>query len=116
MTHHHEDLTENLELATLEAMESLAYMNDQGERAAMLRAIIDLRERLEAAEAVETIEKWEERNGPADAYMAFFFDCFERLDKPYPCPSVTSDYDKGVIFDIIDAHDSHPSIKNGGEV
>ena len=35
-------------------------------------------------------------------YKEFFNDCFARLGAHYPCPSVTSDYDKGVIFTAID--------------
>ena len=35
-------------------------------------------------------------------YREFFFDCFMRLAGHYPCPSVTSDYDKSVIFAAID--------------
>lgn len=34
-------------------------------------------------------------------YKQFFEECFERLGAHYPCPSVTSDYDKSVIFDAI---------------
>ena len=37
-----------------------------------------------------------------EAYKQFFDDCFSRLDGHYPCPSVTSDHDRGVIFDAID--------------
>jgi hypothetical protein len=37
-----------------------------------------------------------------EAYKQFFEDCFERLDGHYPCPSVTSDYDKSIIFDAIE--------------
>jgi hypothetical protein len=35
-------------------------------------------------------------------YKEFFSDCFARLGAHYPCPSVTSDYDKDVIFAAID--------------
>lgn len=35
-------------------------------------------------------------------YKEFFSDCFARLGAHYPCPSITSDYDKGVIFATID--------------
>ena len=37
-----------------------------------------------------------------DEYRQFFFDCFERLTGHYPAPSVTSDYDKSVIFAAIE--------------
>ena len=36
------------------------------------------------------------------AYKQFFEDCFQRLDGHYPCASVTSDYDRSVIFDAIE--------------
>jgi hypothetical protein len=32
----------------------------------------------------------------------FFYDCFQRLAGHYPAPSVTSDYDKSVIFAAIE--------------
>ena len=35
------------------------------------------------------------------AYVQFFDDCFESLDAHYPCPEVTSRYDRSVIFDAI---------------
>ena len=35
-------------------------------------------------------------------YREFFYDCFQRLNGHYPCPSVTSDYDKSVIFEAIE--------------
>ena len=50
----------------------------------------------------ETLNDWNKKNGPADSYKAFFYDCFERLSAHYPCPEVTSDYDCGVIFDAIE--------------
>jgi len=48
-----------------------------------------------------TLERWERNNGPAEAYREFFYDCFNYLAGHYPCPSVTSDHDKQVIFDAI---------------
>lgn len=36
------------------------------------------------------------------AYKQFFNDCFERLNGHYPCPSVTSNYDRSIIFDAIE--------------
>lgn len=36
------------------------------------------------------------------AYKQFFEDCFQRLGGHYPCASVTSDYDRSVIFDAIE--------------
>lgn len=37
-----------------------------------------------------------------DEYREFFNNCFDRLAGVYPCPSITSDYDKSIIFDAID--------------
>jgi len=36
-----------------------------------------------------------------EAYKQFFYDCFDRLDGHYPCPSIGSDYDQSVIFNAI---------------
>lgn len=60
-----------------------------------------LEEELEAAKD-DSLTHWERNNGPADAYKQFFEDCFERLAGHYPCPSVTSDYDKSVIFEAVE--------------
>lgn len=35
-------------------------------------------------------------------YKAFFDECFQRLAGHYPCPEVTSDYDKSIIFATIE--------------
>ena len=59
-----------------------------------------LEEELDEARA-DSLTRWEENHGPADAYKQFFEDCFERLAGHYPAPSVTSDYDQSVIFDAI---------------
>ena len=60
-----------------------------------------LEEELEAAKD-DSLTQWEKNHGPAEAYKDFFFDCFARLAGHYPCPSVTSDYDKSVIFEAIE--------------
>ena len=41
-----------------------------------------------------------------ELYKEFFFECFQRLGAHYPCPEVTSDYDKSVIFDAISKGDT----------
>ena len=64
-----------------------------------------LAEELEAAKdaaADDSLKQWEKENGPAEDYTEFFFDCFARLAGHYPAPSVTSDYDKSVIFAAIE--------------
>lgn len=50
----------------------------------------------------ETFAKREQRNGPVDLYKDFFEECFTRLAGHYPAPSITSDYDKSVIFEAIE--------------
>lgn len=55
----------------------------------------------EKLEDTITLESWEKYHGSASDYCEFFHDCFERLDSHYPCPSITSDYDKSIIFDAI---------------
>lgn len=62
----------------------------------------EIEELEDAAGEVYTLEQWEDKNGPADDYKQFFEDCFERLAGHYPCPSVTSDHDKNVIFQAIE--------------
>lgn len=53
-------------------------------------------------DSTETLENWERLNGPASAYYEFFYECFYRLGAHYPAPSVTSEYDKNVIFEAIE--------------
>ena len=60
-----------------------------------------LEEELDEARA-DSLTRWEQNHGPADAYKQFFEDCFERLAGHYPAPSVTSDYDQSVIFAAIE--------------
>ena len=59
-------------------------------------------ERLEDLVKNDSLSRWEDEHGPAEAYMDFFFSCFERLAGHYPAPSVTSDYDQSVIFEAIE--------------
>src|SRR5574343_332884 len=66
----------------------------EAERDAMEQELDDAR--------ADSLTQWERENGPAEAYKEFFFDCFDRLAGEYPAPSITSDYDKSVIFAAID--------------
>jgi hypothetical protein len=66
-----------------------------------LDRLADAYDQIESLGEVETLKRWEENNGPASEYKEFFEDCFDRLSSHYPCPSVTSDYDKSVIFEAI---------------
>ena len=83
-----------------------AYLDGNIELADALARIAELEAEVEALEekieATETLESWEKNNGPAKEYYEFFHDCFARLNDHYPCPSVTSDYDKSVIFEAIE--------------
>lgn len=65
-------------------------------------ALAEELENLKDKAAEDSLTQWENQNGPADEYRQFFNDCFERLAGHYPRPSVTSDYDKSVIFEAIE--------------
>ena len=58
---------------------------------AMVEAVNDAGGLKRLAEKLEELEELRQ----------FFSDCFEMLGAHYPCPSVTSDHDKQVIFDAI---------------
>jgi len=83
-----------------------AYLDGNIELADALARIAELEAEVEALENaannVVTLESWENSYGPAYEYYQFFYDCFARLNEHYPCPEVTSDYDKNVIFEAIE--------------
>jgi hypothetical protein len=91
-------------------LETRAYLAGDTATAELLDRIAFLESEVDRLEAqiddTTTLEQWEDNNGPADAYKAFFEGCFERLDGHYPCASVTSDYDCSVIFDAISKGES----------
>lgn len=103
-----------LDLLTLEPSEAerIAYAEGLTMVAELFARIADLTaERDQLAEELEKVKDeaaddslahWENENGPADEYKQFFEDCFLRLAGHYPAPSVTSDYDKSVIFAAIE--------------
>lgn len=103
-----------IDLLTLEAPEAERIAYSEGftmaaelfARIAELEAERDaLAEELEAvkdAAADDSLTRWERNHGPAEQYREFFFDCFQYLAGHYPAPSVTSDYDKSVIFAAIE--------------
>lgn len=70
-----------------------------------------LEEELDEARA-DSLTQWEKENGDAEQYKEFFFDCFGRLAGHYPCPSVSSEYDKSVIFAAIERSEELDA--NGG--
>ena len=87
--------------------ERAAYVAGRAHEAALLARIAELeadleqaQDALDAAEAA-SLARWEQSNGPADAYRDFFLACFQHLPQRYPSPSVESDYDQAVIFDAI---------------
>ena len=93
--------------------ETQAYLDGNIELADAYARVAELEAEVEALEAevealenaaadVVTLESWEKDNGPAKEYYEFFHDCFARLGAHYPCPEVTSDYDKSVIFEAIE--------------
>ena len=103
-----------LDLLKLEPAEAerIAYAEGFTMAAELFARIADLTaERDQLAEELEkaredaaddSLARWEDENGPAEAYKEFFFDCFQRLAGHYPAPSVTSDYDQSVIFSAIE--------------
>lgn len=58
-----------------------------------------------ASELIELGVDYEKVKEEADALREFWNDAWYQLDKVYPCPSVTSDHDKGVMLDTIRAGD-----------
>ena len=97
-------MTIDLENVNLREAEQAAYAAGDTLKAKLLARIMDLEDELERVRddaADNSLKAWEDENGPADAYMEFFFNCFEHLRCRYPVPSVTSETDKQVIFDAI---------------
>ena len=70
----------------------------EAERDTLTQELEDLKDK--AAE--DSLTQWENQNGNPDQYKEFFYDCFARLAGEYPVPSVSNDYDKGVIFAAIE--------------
>jgi hypothetical protein len=58
----------------------------------------------------DSLAEWEINNGPVKEYYDFFHECFDRLNPHYPCPEVTSDYDKSIIFEAITKGDIEDNI------
>jgi hypothetical protein len=102
MNHYIETLTDT----QIDEMERVAYAKGDTLTAELLGRIAELQKEVETLqekiEDTETIEDWEKRNGSANDYREFFYDCFQRLAGHYPAPSVSSDYDKSVIFEAIE--------------
>ena len=92
---------------TIEERERVAYITGDTRTADTLAEIMDQAGQIELldqelGEALDdSLSEWEKNHGPAQDYYEFFHECFAHLDGHYPAPSVTSDYDKGVIFEMI---------------
>lgn len=103
-----------IDLLKLEALEAerIAYAEGTTMAAELFGRIAALEaERDALAEELEQVKEdaasdslalWESENGDAEEYKQFFEDCFQRLAAHYPAPSITSDYDKSVIFAAIE--------------
>lgn len=95
-------------MKTINEQETLAYLSGDTDKADLLAQIAELEAQVETLEEQlsdaqdNRLEKWEKNNGPVEEYEQFFYDCFEHLGAHYPCPSVTSNYDCGVIFAAIE--------------
>lgn len=92
----------NMQLKELARLEAIAYAAGDAEKASILAAVAELIEEKERLEDLEDdLQALKKETADHADYKAFFEDCFEMLDGHYPCPSVTSDYDKSIVFDAI---------------
>lgn len=86
-------------MKTLNELEIKAYLNGDTKTASVLSELMGIAFDFEELKdnGIFTDELQEEMKNLRE----FFDSCFERLDERHPCPSVTSDYDKSIIFDAI---------------
>jgi hypothetical protein len=95
--------TQNL---TIEEQEAAAYAAGDTATAALLARIIELEyleKRVEElGDQLKDVQGTLDNQTDFESYKDFFEGCFERLAGHYPCPSITSDYDKSVIFSAIE--------------
>ena len=99
-------------MRTTEELERAAYVDGDAKTAELIARIIELEkeneelekenEELEEKIANDSLSDWNCRNGDAEQYKDFFYDCFYRLNGHYPAPSISSDFDKSVIFEAIE--------------
>lgn len=93
---------------TISELETRAYLAGNSVLSDALARIVELELEVQALEdrindlEDDSLTHWDRMNGPAKDYYDFFHECFERLGAHYHCPSVTSDYDKSIIFNAID--------------
>lgn len=101
-------------MLTFEELERVAYIQGntmQADNFDKCNILADLEDNLPSeftldqtidAQIDSYVEKQIEKQCPNYAeFKQFFYDCFEMLNGHYPCPSVTSDYDCSIIFDVI---------------
>lgn len=86
-------------MKTLNEQERQAYILGDTKTANFISDLIDAEFHIEELEDKETYT--EELQEEMKNLREFFEDCFSMLNGHYPCPLVTSDYDKSVIFDAI---------------
>jgi len=97
-----------IDLLTLPAAdaERIAYAEGFTMAAELFARIASLEAERDALQAqLDDTPSEKERDQDArdlEQYKEFFFDCFARLAGHYPCPQVSSDYDKAVIFAAIE--------------
>lgn len=97
---------------TTEEQERAAYLAGDTRTAELLAQLAEIEaerdtlyeelENLKDSAADDSLKQWKHENGDAEQYKEFFYECFARLAKHYPCPEVSSDYDKSVIFSAIE--------------
>jgi len=96
-----------IDLLKLEAPEAerIAYAEGFTMASELLARIAELEEKIEEMEekiANDSLSEWNRRNGDAEQYKEFFYDCFYRLNGHYLAPNISSDHDKSVIFEAIE--------------
>lgn len=99
-------------MRTTEELERAAYVAGDAKTAELLARVAELEkeneeleekiEELEEKIANDSLSEWNRRNGDAEQYKEFFYDCFYRLNGHYPAPNISSDHDKSVIFEAIE--------------
>jgi len=92
-------------MRTTEELERAAYVAGDTATAELLARIAELEEKIEELEekiADDSLSDWNRRNGDAEQYKEFFYDCFYRLNGHYLAPNISSDHDKSLIFEAIE--------------
>ena len=92
-------------MGTIEELERAAYVAGDAKTAELMARIIELEkenEELEEKIANDPLSEWNRRNGDAEQYKEFFYDCFYRLNGQHLAPNISSDYDKSLIFAAIE--------------